>query len=64
MNVTDEVLVQEVYYTEDTSGYTIVFLKNIQEDVQEVVRRSNFTELDYEYDKLPKEEASRGTKYT
>ncbi|TLQ40942.1 V-type ATP synthase subunit I [Ruoffia tabacinasalis] len=56
MNVTDEVLVQEVYYTEDTSGYTIVFSKEHQEDVQEVVRRSNFTELDYEYDKLPKEE--------
>src|SRR5699024_142172 len=55
-NVTDEVLVQEVYYTEDTSGYTIVFSKEYQEDVLEFIRRSDFTELDYEYDKLPKEE--------
>ena len=55
-NVTDEVLVQEVYYTEDTSGYTIVFSKEHQEDVLEFIRRSDFTELDYEYDKLPKEE--------
>ena len=55
-NVTDKVLVQEVYYTEDTSGYTIVFSKEYQEDVLEFIRRSDFTELDYEYDKLPKEE--------
>lgn len=55
-NVTDEVLVQEVYYTEDTSGYTIVFSKEHQEEVHEVIRRSNLSELDYEYEKLPKEE--------
>lgn len=55
-NVTDEVLVQEVYYTEDTSGYTIVFSKEHQEEVHEVIRRSNLFELDYEYEKLPKEE--------
>jgi len=55
-NVTDEVLVQEVYYTEDTSGYTIVFSKEHQEEVHEVIRRSNLSELDYKYDKLPKEE--------
>src|SRR5699024_7740380 len=36
-NVTDEVLVQEVYYTEDTSGYTIVFSKEYQEDVLEFI---------------------------
>lgn len=55
-NVTDEVLIQEVYYTEDTSGYTIVFSKEHQEEVHEVIRRSNLSELDYEYEKLPKEE--------
>lgn len=55
-NVTDEVLVQEVYYTEDTSGYTIVFSKEHREGIREVIRQSNLSELDYEYDKLPKEE--------
>lgn len=55
-SVTDEVLVQEIYYSEDTSGYIIVSSKDHNEGVQEVIRRSGFNELEYEYDKLPKEE--------
>lgn len=54
--LSDDIVIQEIYYTEDTCGLMIIFTQDEQVAVREIIDKASFKPLEYNYHNLPRAE--------